>query len=39
MAAAIVVTALIFSVVHGTFANYVLEVFGITALKHDKEGH
>jgi uncharacterized membrane protein (DUF485 family) len=39
MAVAVVVTALVFSIIHGTFANYVLDVCGIEALKQDKEKH
>lgn len=39
VAAAVVITALGFSVIHGTFASYVLEVIGIEALRRGKEGH
>lgn len=39
MAAAVVITALGFSVIHGTFASCVLEIIGIEALRRGKEGH
>ena len=38
-AVVIVATALAFAIIHGTFANYILEVFGIEALKREKEDH
>lgn len=37
--AAVVITALAFALIHGTFASYVLEVLGIEALKREKEDH
>lgn len=36
-AIAVLVTALLFSIVHGTFANYLIESLGIKAVK--KGGH
>ena len=40
MAAVIVLTAVIFSVVHGTFAHFVLDILGIEALvNHERTDH
>jgi len=33
----VIITALTFSVVHGCFASYILEILGIKPLRHDKE--
>jgi uncharacterized membrane protein len=39
LAVSVIIIALAFSLIHGSFANYVLDVFGIEALKHKKGGH
>ena len=33
----IIITALAFSLIHGSFAGYVLEILGIRPLRHDKD--
>jgi len=35
----VVITALMFSFIHGAFANYVLEALGIRAIQKEKGGH
>ena len=35
----VIATAFIFSIVHGSFANYLVEAMGFKAIKHGKGGH
>jgi uncharacterized membrane protein (DUF485 family) len=38
-AALVIATAFIFSIVHGSFSNYLVEAMGFKAIKHGKGGH
>ena len=35
----VIAIAFVFSFVHGSFANYFIEVIGFKAIKHNKGGH
>lgn len=35
----VIITAIAFSVIHGAFANYLLEALGIHAIQKEKGGH
>lgn len=35
----VIITALVFSFIHGAFANYLLEAVGIRAIQKQKGGH